>query len=119
MEAASGNRYLSIQVRNCGPRPATVPRMPVITVQDGDSDPVAVHWDWRAAKGSRVVAAGHDVWLQLHWLSSGRCERGGASLSLVIGGQTARLDDCLQLGGLSDSTGQATTGDATWSRSVH
>ena len=60
------------------------------------------------------MAAGHDVSLQLHWLSSGLCERGGVSLSLAVDGQTGQLDDCLQLGGLSDVTGQPTVADATW-----
>lgn len=114
VEAASGNRYLTIQVRNCGSGPAVVPRQPTITVRDSDGKTVPVQWDWRPAKNSRVVTAGQVVTLQLHWLSNGRCERGGAALDLLVGGRTAHLDDCLQLGGLTDVTGQPTVADATW-----
>lgn len=114
VEAASGNRYLSIQVRNCGSRPATVPQKPVITARGKDGDRVAVQWDWRAPRTSRVVAAGHFVSLQLHWLSNGRCERGASAFDMVVGGQTAHLDDCLQLGGLDDITGGPAAADATW-----
>lgn len=114
VEAASGNRYLSIQVRNCGTQSATVPQQPAITVRAADGDRVAVQWDWRAPESSRVVAAGHFVSLQLHWLSNGRCERGASALDMVVGGQTAHVDDCLQLGGLDDVTGQPTVADAMW-----
>lgn len=114
VEPALGNRYLSIQVRNCTAQPATVPQRPPITIIDKNGKTVVVKWDWRPAQASYRVGPGEDRWLRLHWHSSGRCDRGGSRLEVRIDGRTGRLDDCLQLGGLSDVTGQPAAADATW-----
>lgn len=114
VEPALGNRYLSVQVRNCGPRAAAVPAQPTVTVRDDSGNVVAVQWDWRPPRAGLTVRPGHDRWLRLHWHTSGRCDRGGTSLEIAIGPAKERLEDCLQLGGLSEVTGQPTTADGTW-----
>ncbi|WP_446663793.1 hypothetical protein [Flexivirga sp. B27] len=114
VQPASGNRFLSVQLRNCSDRSRSVPDTPAIVVRDAAGKTVAVQWDWRDPKIARDVDPGHDIYLRLHWLSSGRCDRGATSLEMAIGDSTARLTDCLQLGGLSGVTGEPAAADATW-----
>lgn len=60
------------------------------------------------------MAAGQSVSLQLHWLSNGRCERGASALEVTVDGTTGHVDDCLQLGGMNDLTGEPSVADAQW-----
>lgn len=113
VDAAAGGRYLRVGVRNCTQSALSLPAKPAIALvrADGKVQPVT----WSVETGSTVslrLKAGASMWLDLHWQTSGRCERGAAQMTVSIGNDRASRADCFQLGGLESKT----TADLEWSQ---
>lgn len=102
VDAALGRRYFTVTVANCTQRDVALPSTVPLSAVDSDGQPVDLTWEQRARVGGDVIASGETRYLNLKWLSSGRCERGSHTVLVEMDGSRAERADCFQLGGLDD-----------------
>lgn len=98
VDAALGHRYLMLTVRNCTDVSQPIPDVEIHGVDaSGEHFPLIV--DWRDHEDLDGVVSGDEVYLVMHWLSNGMCERGVQELRWDFGEFEVARRDCLQLGG--------------------
>lgn len=113
VDAATGDRYLTVTVINCTPRPVTIPATVPLTATDAAGQPVPISWEQRPAVGGHTIGSEETRFLHLRWKTSGRCERGAAKLAVEIDQSRATRADCFQLGGVQED--EVETALAHWS----
>lgn len=113
VDAATGDRYLTVTVINCTPRPVTIPPTVPLTATDAEGHSVPIAWEQRPAVGGHIIESEETRFLHLRWKTSGRCERGATSLDVEIDRSQATRSDCFQLGGFEEV--EVETALAHWS----
>lgn len=113
VDAATGSRYLGVEVLNCSDAPVTLSEPPTFATETLDG--VEIDVDWEASPGSAsapTIGPNESATIELSWQSNGRCERGAQVLEVSIAGASGRVEDCLQLGNDPGWDDPATASDA-------
>ncbi len=98
VETGLGHRYLTLAVRNCANRPVSVPARVSLTARDAEGVQIPLELLWQPSRIDTEVIPRGLVFLSLHWMSNGHCERGAASLTASLAGVEHTATGCLQLG---------------------